>query len=166
MMSDYCVVIADGVRARFFTLEPVEFPELESGPTLTERRELINRERASSHRDLYSDSKTGRGRAPRGGRAHGYDDGRSERRVKLEALFAREILAMASRMARANRSRRVVIAAPSRMLGLLRPHMDFLLKHGVEVHESAKDMMKLNSRQIHECLAKDRLLPAIKKPGA
>jgi hypothetical protein len=35
-MSDYCIVIANGVRARFFTLDPVEFPELESGPLLCE----------------------------------------------------------------------------------------------------------------------------------
>ena len=165
-MSDYCIVIANGVRARFFTLEPVEFPQLESGPLLCERRELINRERASSHKELYSDSKTGRGRAPRGGRAHGYDDGRSERRVKLEAGFAREVLAMASRMARANQSRRVVIAAPARMLGLLRPHMDFLLKHGVEVRESPKDMIRLNPRQIHELLARERLLPEIRRRGS
>ena len=58
----------------FFTLEPVEFPELESGPRLIDRGELFNPEKEIAERDLYTDSKMGRGRAPLGGPAHGYDD--------------------------------------------------------------------------------------------
>lgn len=30
-MSEYCVVVAQGSRARFFTLEPAEVPEMEGG---------------------------------------------------------------------------------------------------------------------------------------
>ncbi len=43
-MSDYLIVIVNRAFARFFTLEPVEFPELESGPRLMTRAELENQE--------------------------------------------------------------------------------------------------------------------------
>ena len=41
-MSDYLIVVVNRAQARFFTLEPVEFPELESGPRLTTHTELEN----------------------------------------------------------------------------------------------------------------------------
>ncbi len=36
-MSDYMIVVVNRTCARFFTFEPVEFPELESGPRLMTR---------------------------------------------------------------------------------------------------------------------------------
>ena len=59
-MSDYLIVVVNRSLARFFTLEPVEFPELESGPRLTECGEMTNAEIADSQ-ELHTDSKTGRG---------------------------------------------------------------------------------------------------------
>ncbi len=38
-MSHYLIVVVNSTWARFFTLEPVEFPELESGPILTVSKE-------------------------------------------------------------------------------------------------------------------------------
>lgn len=43
-MSDYLIVVVNRAQARFFTLEPVEFPELESGPRLTTHTEFENPE--------------------------------------------------------------------------------------------------------------------------
>jgi hypothetical protein len=91
-MGNYCVVVASGAQARFFILEPAEFPELGIGPNLVERGELINPEKEIARRDLYTDSKTGRGRAPHGGPSHGYDDHRSQHEDELERRFARKVL--------------------------------------------------------------------------
>ena len=91
-MSDYCVVVTGGACARFFTLEPVEFPELESGPRLIECGELYNPEKRIPARNLYTDSKTGRHRASRGGPAHGYDDHRSQHEDEFDRRFAHEVM--------------------------------------------------------------------------
>ena len=53
-MSEYCVVVADGTRARFFTLEAAQFPEMESGPNLIEKKDLINPETETAGRELSS----------------------------------------------------------------------------------------------------------------
>ncbi len=163
-MGDYCIVVASGLHARCFTLEPVELPELESGPKLVERGQLFNREKEMARRDLYTDSKTGRGRAPQGGPAHGYDDHRSQHEDELERRFARRVLEKTNCVAEANNSRCVVLVAPARMLGLLRRHLDIFRKHGVEVHGLAKDMTKCSPKQIHDNLAREQLLPACKRP--
>jgi protein required for attachment to host cells len=163
-MGDYCIVVASGLHARCFTLEPVELPELESGPKLVERGELFNPDKEMARRDLYTDSKTGRGRAPHGGPSHGYDDHRSQHEDELERRFARRVLEKTRRVAEANKARCVVLVAPARMLGLLRQHLVIIRKRGMEVHGLAKDMTKFSPKQIHDYLAREQLLPACKRP--
>jgi len=163
-MSDYCVVVTGGARARFFTLEPVDFPEFESGPRLVHCGELFNPEKEMAERDLFTDSKTGRGRAPHGGPAHGYDDRRARREGEFDRRFARKVLEETKRLAQANQARYVVLVAGAPMLGCLRQELDIILKHGMAVHKLAKDMTKLSPLQIHNHLAKEKVLPARKKP--
>jgi hypothetical protein len=43
-MRQYPVVAVNRALARFFTLEPVDFPELESGPRMTVPTDLENQE--------------------------------------------------------------------------------------------------------------------------
>ena len=164
-MGNYCVVVASGAQARFFILEPAEFPELGIGPNLVDRGKLINPEKEIARRDLYTDSKTGRGRAPHGGPSHGYDDHRSQHEDELERRFARKVLEKTRRVAEANKARCVMLVAPARMQGLLRQHLDIIRKRGMEVHGLAKDMTKFSPKQIHDYLAREQLLPACKRPG-
>lgn len=164
-MSEYCVVVSGGARARFFTLEPVDFPELESGPKLIDKGELLNPEKETAGRDLYTDLRTGRSRAPRGGPSHGYDDHRKQHEDEFDRRFARRVLQKARRLAKENRARRIVMAAPARMLGLLRQDLAGIPKEGIEVHKVAKDMSKFSPRQIHDHLARKQLLPAYRRPG-
>jgi hypothetical protein len=72
-MSDYLIVVVNRASARFFNLEPVEFPEFESGPRMVMQTELDNLE-INDFQEMVTDSKTGRGAAPQGGGIHGYDD--------------------------------------------------------------------------------------------
>jgi len=164
-MSEYCVVVTGGSRARFFTLEPVQFPELESGPKLMDKGELLNPVKETAGRDLYTDLKTGRSRAPGRGPSHGYDDHRAQYEDEFDRRFARQIIGKAKRLARENRARCIVLAAPARMLGLLRQDLEVIPKQGIEVHQVAKDMSKFTPREIHDHLAKKQLIPAYKRPG-
>lgn len=164
-MSEYCVVVSGGARARFFTLEPVDFPELESGPKLIDKGELLNPVKEIAGRDLYTDPRTGRSRAPRGGPSHGYDDHRTQHEDEFDRRFARRVVQKARRVAKENRARRIVMAAPARMLGLLRQDLAVIPKEGIEVHKVAKDMSKFSPRQIHDHLARKQLLPAYRRPG-
>jgi len=69
-MNHYSVIVAGGSRARFFTLEAAQFPELESGPRLVEQKDLINSENQMHNGSLWSETQSGRNRAPNGGPAH------------------------------------------------------------------------------------------------
>ncbi len=164
-MTDYCVVVTDGARARLFTLEPADLPEIESSPKLVEREALVNPERDLPDRELFSSSKAGRNRAPQGGPAHGYDDHRSQHDDEFERRFARTVAGHTVRMAHDSRVRYVVLAAQPRMLGFLRQEIGQLVKNGFEVRELAKDLSKLPPGQVHEHLATERLLPPCKKAG-
>jgi len=161
-MANYCVVVASGAHARFFTLKTVAIPELESGAKLIERGELSNPEKEIPGRDLYADPKSGRSRAPHGGPSHGYNDHRSQHEDECDRRFAYQVLKKANGVAQAEKARHVVLIAPARMLGCLRQDLDIILKQHIEVHELAKDISKLSSSQIHDYLAKERLLPARK----
>lgn len=165
-MADYLVVVADAAEARFLTLEPVEFPELESGPRLIERGILSDSEKRLPERERYSDSKTGRGRAPKGGPAHGYDDHRDQRESEDEQRFVRQILEKAVEMAKAHRVRRVILAAPAKMRGAFRQDLPRFTKGGFQVQDIPKDMTKFTPDEIHEHLANDRLLPARRRQAS
>jgi protein required for attachment to host cells len=156
-MADYCVVVADGSRARFFTLEPVPIPEVESGPNLVEQRDLVDPERALHGRDQFSETKSGRNMAPRGGPAHGYDDHRERHEDEMDHRFAHRIADIAIDVARQNGAKYLVLAASSRMLGFLRE----VIKNpaGIEVREAPKDLTYQSPIEIHRHLSEEKLLP-------
>lgn len=163
-MSDYCVVVTGGAQARFFTLEPVEFPELDSSPRLVHWRDLFNPEKESAGKDLYTDAKTGRGRAARGGPAHGYDDHRSHHKDELDRRFSRKVLEEACSLVKTNNVRCLIFVAPAPMLGIFRQELQVFDKRGVVVKKVAKDMTKFSPRRIHDSLAMKNMLPGRSKP--
>lgn len=165
-MSEYCVVVADGARARFFTLEPVESPDTESGPNLMERKDLVSPEHRVHPGQLWSDAKTGRNRAPGGGQAHGYDDHRTQHAAEFKRRFARSVAQETARLVQTNGAKNVILAAQKRMLGFLRAELGPLLKNGVTVHAIAKDLCKLAPHELHKYLAKETILPPRKNPNA
>ena len=165
-MTDYCVVVAEGARARFFTLEPAEIPELESGPNLVERGALANPAHLA-HQDssLWTETRGGRNRNANGP-GHGYDEHRQNHDDELEHRFARDIAGELAGMLRRNGSCRVVLCAEKRMLGFLRTALSGTSMGGSEVVEVAKDLAKESPREIHERLARDGHLPARRARGA
>lgn len=164
-MVQYCVVVTNGARARFFTLEPPEYPELESGPNLVEHNQLDNPFREMHGEELWSETKTGRNRAAIGGPAHGYDDHRNQHRDEYERRFASSVADECYRLSQSHKASDVVIVSQKRMLGFLRSAMESRM-NGVRTVEIAKDLSKLSPLQLHEHLARERALPPRRSPAA
>ena len=163
-MSDYCVVVADAVRARLFTLEPANVPEAESGPKLSEVKCLVNPEKELPRRAVFTENKSG-GNRSRGASNHSFDDHRSKHELEFEKQFARKVAAEAGKTLKAEKARQLVLIADSRMLGLLRKEIGAQVKLGVEVSDLDRDMTKLTPAEIQAHLAKAGLVPACCKPS-
>lgn len=163
-MDQYCVIVANSNTARFFTLESPEFPEYESGPNLVETKELHNPD-LHDQDELWANTKTGRNRAGKSGPAHGYDDHRSQHHEEFERRFAHSIAEETRRLQGDQRHPNVILVSQQRMLGHLRQAMDNHFKDAA-THEVAKDLSKLSALELHQHLARERLLPRRKGPAA
>lgn len=157
MMSDYCVVVADGARARLFSLEQADIGE--AGPNLVEISDLANPEAEEAGKEIYSEDKSGRNVSTGGGGAHGYDDHRDRHAEENERRFAKQIVAATAEALAQQKAGCLVVAADPRMMGHLRDAMGSSAP-GLKVKEVAKDLTKLSTHDLHEHLAADQLLPA------
>lgn len=163
-MSEYCVVVADAARARLFTLEPAGSPDVEGGPNLVERNDLVNPEQRLRDAQRWSDIKTGRNRVPGGGQAHGYDDHRDRHIDEWKRRFARSVAHEAAALVQRTKVRSLIVVAQKRMLGFLRTELAAALKNDCSVHALAKDLSKLAPQDLHQHLAKAGLVPARRVP--
>lgn len=158
-MSEYSVVVAEGARSRFFTLEPAEVPELESGPNLIEHDSLTNPIHKARQKSIYADPRGGTNRTA-SGQAHGYDEHRQRFDDEMETRFARDIVKHLDGLIRSNGTRRLILCAEKRMLGFLRQALNGRIPRNVHVIEVRKDLAKLNVRELHDRLARNGYLPA------
>ena len=158
-MRDILIVAVNRQQARFFTLERVEPPGLEPGPRMSELQALINPEAMVDSQELYADSKTGRGTAPRGGPVHGYDDRRDQHLDEVRRRFAGRVLAEIRRLAAAGHLRTIIVASSARMRRFLYPELETLGRQGCEIHKVSKNMLKLSAHKIHAHLADLGLVP-------
>jgi hypothetical protein len=164
-MSDDLIVVVNRASARFFNLEPVEFPEFESGPRMVMRTELDNLE-INDFQEMVTDSKTGRGAAPQGGGIHGYDDKRDQHLDELRRRFAVRVLEQIRRLAQIESVRTVILAASSRMRRFLYPDIETLGQQGIRVHKLSKNMINFEPQKIHAYLAQEGLVPQKKRVTA
>ncbi len=158
-MKAYCVVVADGTRARFFSLEPSDLPTGETGSNLVEHEDLISTEKEVPGTQMWTDTKSARGASRLGAPAHGYDDQRDRHEDEFERRFARRITEETVRMAQQQKAAHLVLVAETRMLGFLRDALDVPAHVSFDVHELAKDVTKLTSSELHEYLVGANLLP-------
>lgn len=162
-MSECFVIVAAGSCARFFTLEPADVPEMQSGPNLVEQQRLDNSEWTSHGDELWSDKKSGRNRGRAGAGAHGYDDHRDQHLEEVERRFARDIADEMQRFTKRHHPKKVILIAQKHMLGNLRNNV-FTNGSDVEVHELAKDLCKFGPHEVHQHLAKANLVPPRRAP--
>ena len=162
-MSDYCVVVADGERARLFTLEAAAVKGVEGGPNLVEQSTLVNPEWGRGGQELWANAKSGRNKARGGGSAHGYDDHRSQHEDEFLRRFAKLVVDAALRMCRERRIGHLVLVAGTRMLGVVRNELQVPAGEQLAVHEVAKDLAQLSAHEIHEHLGGNGTLPRRRK---
>ncbi len=160
-MNQYCVIVANGNKALFFTLEEPAMPEVESGPNLIKHKDLSSQELNPDNATPWSESKSG-GNRGHGGQSHGYDDHRSQHDDDVERRFANSIADECKRITHNTRSN-VVLVSQKRMLGHLRHAIDSRL-HGINTHELAKDLIKLSPQDLHQHLAREKLIPERRTP--
>lgn len=156
-MIQSVVAVVDGTKARFFTLEPAESPQFQSGPNLIERECLTNTTNEMQGKDLWTSTKTGKNRGS-GGQAHGYDDHRVGHLNKEERDFARDISTKIADLTSRYQVQQIVLVAEPQILGLLRESLTPQLSK-LKLKELAKDLCKLKPLELHEYLAAKELLP-------
>lgn len=164
-MSDYCVAVANGARARFFVLQPAQHPDVEPGPDLIELTDLANPEHELPGREVWSNLKAGRNSTPGGGQAHGYDDHRDQHEEEVDRRFVHQIVQELNKHVERHDARHVILVASKSILGLLRESIGTTIKTSVDVREIAKDLSRLSASALHERLADEELLPARKRPS-
>lgn len=160
------VVVANEARARFFRLETVASPELESSPRLVEHKDLVNPESRAMAGGVFASSGTTSWGGVQGAPGHGYDDHRLEHRDEFARRFAGKIVKEATAAAKARKGGRVILVAPARMVGFLRKETNVLVSSGIDVETVVNDMTRLRCLDIHKHLAKKGILPERKPPGS
>ena len=158
-MNKSVVAVIDGSRARFLTLEPVEFPEHESGPNLIEHEGLHNSTKEQQGQDLWANVKTGRNRGS-AGQSHGYDDHRKKHIMEFERRFAQAIATKLIGLTQTHQAHHLLLVAEPQILGLMRDALTPVLPKHLQLNELAKDLCQLRPHQLHEYLASKELLPA------
>lgn len=157
-MSDYLIVVVNRSLARFFTLEPVEFPQLESGPRLEECGEMSNPGIMDAQR-LFTDSKPGRGAAP-GGAVHGYDDHRDQYLDDLRRRFATKVAEEIRRLAKNKGVRRIILVSSAGMRQFLYPDLERLAhQEDYRIFRLSKNMINFTPQKIHAYLAEEGMIP-------
>ena len=157
-MSDYLIVVVNRALARFFTLEPVQFPELESGPRMCPCEDLANSEIADPQ-ELYTDSKTGRGAAFQSGAVHGYQDNRDQHLDEVRRRFATRVVERIQRTAKDQKVRTIIVAASARMRQFLYPGLESLVRDEFRIIKIPKNMINFTSTKIHAHLAEEGCIP-------
>lgn len=158
--ASYCVVVADGARARFFALDPAAGPRSGHAALLIERADLINP--SHSHSNGSADMPAGEGRrAAAGGPGRNDDASDASWRREQDRRFASQVIDKMTELCGAQSANQAVVVADARMLGLLRQKTDRLT--GVELHEHTRDLTGFEPVVIHSHLAAAGLLPA---PGS
>lgn len=157
-MNRFIVAVVNGTRARFLTLEPVDFP-YESGPNLVEQSELLSPLKEMAGQELWATPKTGRNRG-NGSQGHNYDDHRDNHLVEFERRFASAIASQLTHLLQTHPASTLVLAAEPQILGLMRDCLSSSTAKSVNVHELSKDLCHLRPKDLHEYLANKGLLPA------
>jgi protein required for attachment to host cells len=157
-MTRFLVAVVNGAKARFLTLEPLDAPELESGPDLIERCDLVNPAFEMAGQDLWANTKTGRNRGG-GGKGHNYDDHRDNHLGEFGRRFAQDIVTEIDRIIAEYKLNSLILVAEPQILGVLRDCLHNTNGRSITIDELAKDLCRLKSRQLHDYLFQKNLLP-------
>lgn len=165
-MIQLCVVVADGTRARLFSLEqrPAEAARLASS-WLVERACLNNPQaKLGGIRRLPSIDR--RKRLPTTGSALGYADHRIKRSQQIRRLFARQVIGLVAEFVRRNSIDKLVLMADARTLGALRERADEILPQHLAREEFAEERSWHSVAAIEEALLRHGVVSERGRPNA
>lgn len=157
--SPYCVVVADGARARFFLMHPTR-PNV-AGHGMEERAGLVN----NAHRHPMGSSDVPGAdphRAAAGGPGRNDDASESNWRRENDRRFAGLIVDKMLDCCHEWHAHNVLLVADKRTLGLLRPKMDRMA--GLTIREYSRDLSRLEGPALYEHLNTANLLPKLPAP--
>ncbi len=154
-MQTFLIVVADGTKARFFTLESSSTPEYESSPYLVERESLSNPLQELTGQELWSAPQAQVGHHDSKGSAQSYDDHRRKHEIEYERRFAVKIIDTIQEHFQSHHLDKLILVAEHRLLGLLRD----MLPKIQNIVELDKNLSHMNPKELHEYLVKQDALP-------
>jgi protein required for attachment to host cells len=156
MMSPVLVVVADGAKVRFFTLEEKDVGG-EFRPHLLEDQALLNPEQKLPGQQLWSGAESQAGHFQEGkSQAHSYDDRRRDHEVEYERRFAQLISKQI--LSQTRQLHHLLLIAEPRLLGLLREVLKPALPKTLKLRELDKNLCHLKPQELYEYLVNRHLL--------
>ncbi|MDH5533954.1 MAG: host attachment protein [Betaproteobacteria bacterium] len=150
-MTNICVVVADGSRARVFLLRSGAGPRVKN--ELVEQQGLTN----SGNEAPQAESRhSNRDAGPR----HPYGAQRERHHLELERRFAAEIVKRATAQVSGWRDGILVLVAEPRLLGLLRENLRAALASGIRLKELARDYTGFSAADLQQQLESSNMLQA------
>jgi protein required for attachment to host cells len=152
-MDKSIIVIINNNLARFFTLEPAEWPEYESGPNLIECKN-ISYSQANDESNFWSNLINQR-------RTNSLKV--VENSDRFESKFARQITSEIVSLIRLHQGQRLILVARPQILNLVKKCFKPTIFKTIQVTELNKDLSHFNQSKIHQYLAQKQLIPACQK---
>ena len=164
-MSKYTVVVADALRARFFSLQDSLNPEIESTPRLVEKECLVNSEKTKPNATPAGSPASGRTRASSSsGASYAFDDHRAKREADELRRFAGQVVKAALKQTKQEDAHSLVLVAGKKTLGLIRDSLGAIRTNGLVIRELDRDLTADSPERIQELLARQELIPPMRKP--
>jgi protein required for attachment to host cells len=138
------IVVADAVRARFFTFD---------GEHVIEQADLLNPERRLKASELFTESRPPLGHSSYG-QQFAVDDHREQHVRELDQRFAANIVKRIDAELEEHPAPRVVVAAGPHMLGILREALSKRRHRDIELDDLALDLTRESPAQLHDHLAR------------
>lgn len=162
-MNNWCVVVADGARARIFVLEPGGGRAGDS--SLVEKADLANvgySARGADAPQVRTERNTNRQTGP----MHPVGEKREQHRLEVERRFGVQVAARVAALVKGWNDGSIVLVADPRLLGLMRKVLREAVKPEIALKELAKDYTHLSTTDLHEHLASNGLIPMQRRDGA
>lgn len=138
-LPNRCVLVADGARARFFTITDEAQERADSW--LIERGDLLNPEAKLTDEELFEDRSSGRrNRSSVTGGGYSLDDENARASAECCRCFAREVSTATADFLKSYQAGEVVIIASPRFLGVLRPEVRKSVPPGTRFVELPSEM--------------------------
>ncbi len=153
-MERTCVLVADRLRARLFTLEPVR--NLHHRYELEEKVDLVNR-----YPQISSQNRQGPSRGDmlqRHSRGTSNYDQRHQDQDHDDRKFAREVIQELMGYLQSSHADQLLLVAPPQFLGALREHKQTLRGEVGEIQDVAKELTHLTIPEIRNYLEQKILL--------